>query len=90
MSKSRNRYSNHDHDGQLKPTVWPQERVTSAPTKNEAAALATFIPLLAQESDPKCTCALKRIVVQPGLTHNFPKDEVIQNHQEFAKGWNKF
>lgn len=33
---------------------------------------------LAQESDCKCTYALKRIVVQPGLTHKFPKVEVIE------------
>ena len=33
---------------------------------------------LAQESDSKCTYALKRIVVQPGLTHKFPKDGVIE------------
>lgn len=44
---------------------------------------------LAQESDSKCTHALKRIVVQPGLRHKFPKDEVIEP-SGFAKGWNLF
>ena len=78
MSKSCNHYSNHDHDGRLKPTVWPHKRVTSLLTKNEAAALATFIPRLLKNLIPSAPTHLKRIVVQPGLRHMFPKDEVIE------------
>jgi hypothetical protein len=52
--------------------------VTSLPTKNEAAALATFIPLLLKNLIPNAPTHLKRMVVQPGLTHKFPKDEVIE------------